>query len=216
MKSIFLYLALLLPLTSLGQVRSKSVKIHKLVIEAKKSYAITEGDSITSINIDTLIMKDRSKLSFVGKKKVYLVVSHAFIGKDVIIRSNDSKNNGTDLNLSVNFVQLKSLFVDVSGEDARYFNRHFDNGNGGQVVLSYLSSGQKPQITDKNSPNFVSIRNRAGGYTVNPQTDIGIILGQIRTGSGRPLGQLPNGRVYSGGIGRDGKTTIKPIDRLPD
>jgi hypothetical protein len=205
-----------LPFISIGQVTSKPLKLDKLVIDSKKSYTITEGDSITSIVIDTQIMKDKSKLSFVSKKQVSLVVKHAIIGKDVVISGNDSKNNGTDLNLSVNFVQLRSLYIDVSGEDARSSNRHYGNGNGGHVVLSYLSSGQRPQIADKKSANFVSIRNRAGGYTVNPQTNITVLLGQIRSGSGRPLGQLPNGRVYSGGIGRDGKITIGPADRLPD
>jgi len=215
-KNIFLYLTLLLPLTSIGQLISNPLKIDKLIIDSKKSYAVTEGDSIASIVIDTLIMKDKSKLSFVSKKKVNLVVKHAIVGKNVVISGSDSKNNGTDLNLSVNFVQLRSLYIDVSGEDARTSNRHYDNGNGGHVILSYLSSGQRPQIADKKAENFVSIRNRAGGYAVNPQTDIAILLGQIRSGSGRPLGQLPNGRIYSGGIGRDGKITIGSVDRLPD
>lgn len=216
MKSVFLFLTLILPCISIGQVTSKSIRLGKLVIDSRRSYSITEGDSITSIFIDTLIMKDKSKLSFVAKKKVNLVVKYAIIGKDVVIRGDDSKNNGTDLNLSINFVQLRSLYIDVSGEDARSSNRHYENGNGGNVVLSYLSVGQRPQIADKKSASFVSIRNRAGGYTVNPQTDIAILLGQVRTGSGRPLGQLPSGRVYSGGIGRDGKITIAPIDSLPD
>src|SRR5688500_2071046 len=104
MKSLFLFLTLILPYISIGQVTSKSIRLDKLMIDSRRSYSITEGDSITSIFIDTLIMKDKSKLSFVAKKKVNLVVKYAVIGKDVVISGNDSKNNGTDLNLSVNFV----------------------------------------------------------------------------------------------------------------
>lgn len=204
-----------MPFISAGQTSSPFVKINKLVVDSRKSYDFIQGDSTTSVIIDTLIMKDKSRLFFVNKKKVSLVVNYAVIGKDCVLEGNDSKNNGTDLNFNVNFAQLNSLFIDVSGKDARSANRHFDNGNGGKVVLNYLASGKKPQTADKKEPAFVSVKNRAGGYTVNPQSDIAVLMGQMRNGSGgRPLGQLPNGRVYSGSVGRDGTIVIKPVSNL--
>lgn len=214
MKYLFFYFSLLLPLTSLGQTISKSIKISKLIIDSKKTFNFKEGDSTASFSIDTLIMKDKSSLFFVAKKKVNLVVNYAVIGKDCVIRGNDTKNNGTDLNLSVNFIQLKSLFIDVSGGEARAYNRHYDNGNGGNVVLSYLSSGRKPQVTNKRGSDYLSIKNNGGGNIVNPQTDIAVLLGQIRTGAPGRVGGLPNGRVYSGNTGRNGKTIIQPADSL--
>jgi len=215
MKRFVLCLTLLLPLLSVAQNTTQSITINKLAIDSKKSFNFIQGDSTTSVVIDTLIMKDKSKLFFPNKKNVNLLVRHALIGKDCLIAGNDSKNNGTDLTLAVNFDQLGSLFIIVPGEDAKSSNRNFDNGNGGKVELSYLSTGKTPQTTDKNKPGYVTIENRAGGYSVNPQTDIATIMDQVRRGApGRPLGQLPNGRVYSGSVGKDGETTIKAVDSL--
>lgn len=215
MKRFIFCLTLVLPLVSFAQSSAQSITISKLVIDSKKSFNFVQGDSTTSVVIDTLIMKDKSKLFFANKKNVNLIVRHALIGKSCLIAGNDSKNNGTNLKLAVNFDQLGSLFIVVPGEDAKSSNRNFDNGNGGKVELSYLSTGKIPQTTDKNKPGYVVIENRAGGYSVNPQTDIATIMDQVRRGSpGRPLGQLPNGRVYSGGIGKDGETTISAVESL--
>ncbi|MBC8053393.1 MAG: hypothetical protein H7Y13_10040 [Sphingobacteriaceae bacterium] len=217
MKRILLYFMLFLPLFSLAQSNSSIIKIGKLVLEGRKSFYFSKGDSSASLIIDTLIMKDKSKLFFTNKKKINLVVNHAQIGKDCVIFGTDGKNNGTDLNLSMNFIALKSLYINVSGEEAKIANRHFDNGNGGQVVLNYVSGGKKPQTTDKRGAGYVSISNKAGGNLVNPQTDMAVIMDRLRNGTaGRPLGQFPQGRVYSGNMGRDGKATIKAVSSLPN
>jgi hypothetical protein len=79
-----------------------------------------------------------------------------------------------------------------------------------------LSSGKKPQSEDKRAANYLLVFNQGAGQTVNPQTDVPIIIDRIRMGSaGRPLGQFPNGRVYSANIGRTGKTAVNATDRLP-
>ncbi|HEX8376547.1 MAG TPA: hypothetical protein VF602_01930 [Pedobacter sp.] len=200
MKRLVLFL-LFLPFLSIGQPQSTPIRISKIEIDSKKSFYFKEGDSIASIVIDSLIMKDKSQLHFFGKKKVNLIINYAEIGKNVFISGSDNKNNGTELNLSVNLKQLNSLFIDVSGKDARSANRRFDNGNGGMVAINYLAAGIKPQTTDKKRSGYLAINNRGGGATVNPQNDVSVLLGQIRNGSGRPLGQLPNGRIYSGNVG---------------
>lgn len=203
---------MLSPFFSFGQTKSTdTIRIGKLVIDSKKTHYFERGDSTTAIIIDTLVMKDRASLFFVGKKKVAATVNHAAIGKNCVLTGNDGKNNGTNLDININFTQLGGLYVDVSGLEARIANRNFDNGNGGKVTLNFLSSGQKPQLTDKNKPNYLSITNKGGGYTINPQTDIAVLLQQMRTGAPGRMGGLPNGRVFSGNIGREGTTAINPV-----
>lgn len=211
MKRLILYLLPFLPLLSAGQ----PINIGKVIVDSKKTFHFTQGDSSASFIIDTLIMKDKARLVFYAKKQVKLLVKHAVIGKDCLISGNDSKNNGTNIELLINFAQLKSLFIDVSGEDAKVANRHYDNGNGGNLVLSYLESGKKPQISDKRKPGYVSVLSKAGGSLVNPQNDMVVIMDRLRNGTaGRPLGQFPNGRIYSGNMGTDGKSTIKALSSL--
>lgn len=215
MKRFIFYLAFFLPLLSAAQNTTQAIAVNKLVIDSKKTFNFIQGDSTTSVVIDTLVMNDKSKLFFTNKKNVNLVIKHALIGKNCVIAGNDSKNNGTNLKLVVNFERLGSLFILVQGEDAKLSNRNFDNGNGGNVELSYLRTGKMPQTANKNKSGYVAIENRAGGYSVNAQTDIATIMDQVRRGSpGRPLSQLPNGRVYSGSIGRDGTVTINAVDHL--
>jgi hypothetical protein len=213
MKPVSLYFILLAPLfLSWQSVDVKTTHISKLVIDSKKTYSLTEGDSLANFVIDTLIMKDRSQLFFRNKKGASLTVNHAIIGKNCVFAGNDSKNNGTNLELSINFKEFGSLFINVSGEDSKISNRNFDNGNGGKVNLKYLSTGKKPQLSNKKLPHYLSIENNAGGLTVNPQNDIDIVFQQMRNGSrGRPLGNLPNGRVYSGNMGNRGTTSIKAV-----
>jgi len=216
MKALTLYFCLFLPFLALSQsLPDQSIRIPKLVVDSKKTYYLDQGDSTATIVIDTLVMANKARLYLVDKKKVKLVVNNATVGKDCVITGNDGKNNGTDLKMAVNFSQLQSLFIDVSGDDAKNGNRNFDNGNGGSVILNYLASGKKPQLTDKKSANYLSVKNRAGGYMVNPQTDIAVLVDQIKNGTaGRPLGNLPNGKVYSGNIGKDGTTSIQPVNSL--
>lgn len=212
MKTLSLYLILFLPLVSICQTTSPdTIRISKLVIDSKKTHYFKQGDSTVFVIIDTLIMKDKASLYFTAKKNISLTAHEATIGKNCILTANDTKNNGTNLNLNVNFEQLGSLYVDVSGFEARSGNRKFDNGNGGKVNLSFLSGGKNPQSADKNRPNYLSINNKAGGYTVNPQTDIAVLFQQMRNGAPGRFGGLPNGRVFSGNLGKDGTTSINPV-----
>lgn len=200
---------------SLARVKDEPLKIGKLVLEKRQSYFFQGRDSTATIVIDTLIMNDKSSIRFFNKKDVNLVIKYAAIGKDCVIGGDDGKNNGTNITLSANFVQLKKLSIDASGLDAKMSNRKFDNGDGGKVVLNYLAGGIKPQSSDSRSEGYVEISNRAGGYRTNAQADLYTVYSRLQSGvPGRPLSQLPNGRVYSGGIGKDGKADVKEVTEL--
>src|SRR5699024_5873853 len=100
--------------------------------------------------------------------------------------------------------KLENLVVDAGGRDAFNGTKTHPNGDGGDVQFYYLSSGITPQQDSPKSPGHVLLNVRAGGYRVNSQSEIGNILSRIGTGS-RPLGRLPQGQVYSGSPGKDGK-----------
>lgn len=220
MKMIWIALIMLLPChlqaqTILAFERTPGAKrITKLVIDARDSHSFAGNDSSGNVIIDTLIMKDRSRLLLYNKKKFSLTIMNAFIGKRCVIAGTDGKNNGTNLNLAVNFEELETLTINVSGLDANNGTRTFPNGNGGKLNFEYLDSGIKPQFKDRKKNNYVALNTRAGGYRVTPQSDLYGIFSRIGGGRGRPLGQLPQGQIYSGSIGRDGKTDIKEVTDL--
>lgn len=214
MRRFALYFLFFLSLFSVAQASSQPIRISKLVIDFRKSHSLSTRDSMSTYIIDTLVMNDKSRLFFVNKKRVDLIVHHAIIGKDCEIGGSDGKNNGTDLNLAVNFVQLESVYVDVSGREAKNSNRHFDNGNGGKVVVHYLASGIKPQTSSKKAAGYLAVSNKAGGNLVNPQTEVRIIMDQVRRGTPGRVGNFPQGRVYSGGTGKDGSTSIESVVSL--
>lgn len=217
MKRLVLLMGLLTPFLASSQtkLKPKVIEIKKLVIDKRDSYEFSSRDSSVSIFIDTLVMRPDANIKFLNKKDVTMVVRHAFIEKGAWIGGSDGKNNGTNIQLDINFSTLKNLAIDVAGQDAKSANRKFDNGNGGNVVINYLSSGVTPQIQTSKQSAYIEIKNRGGGYHTSPQYDLAVIFGQIRSGSpGRPLGQLSNGRVYSGGYGSDGKTTVQAVTTL--
>lgn len=217
MKRLVLFMGLLAPLMASSQTKPKPkvIEINKLVVDKRDSYEFSSRDSSVSIFIDTLVMRPNSKISFLNKKDVSMVVRHAVIDKGAWMGGTDGKNNGTNIKLDINFASLKDLQINVSGQDAKNANRKFDNGNGGNVTINYLSTGIKPQIQTSKQSAYLEINNRGGGYHTNPQSDLAVIFGQIRSGSpGRPLGQLANGRVYSGGLGINGKTDIQAVTKL--
>lgn len=196
------------------QAQTETIEhLSKLEINKKKSKAFSSRDSILILNIDTLIMKDRSKLIFYGKKSVKLQVKHAIIGKDALIYGTDGKNNGSDMDISLRFDNLGSLIISAAGLDAQNGTKTYPNGNGGKVNLSYLNSGIAPQQINKKGNAYLSIDTKAGGYSVNAQSDIRNILSRIGRGT-RPLGQLPQGQVYSGSPGIDGKSEVKAISEF--
>lgn len=197
-----------------AQISSDSVQyISKLEIGKKKSKVFSGRDSSLTLIIDTLIMKDRSKLAFYGKKDVTMKVKHAIIGKRAFIFGTDGKNNGSKLSINIGFDQLGTLFISTAGLNATNGSRTFPNGNGGSVKLHYLSTAVIPQFTDKKQKAYIDIDNKAGGYSVNPQSEIQNILSQIGTGY-RPLGRLPQGQIYSGSPGIDGQVEIEAINEL--
>ena len=195
----------------LAQTSTDSVQyISKLEIGRKKSKVFSSRDSSLILIIDTLIMKDKSKLAFYGKKNVSLTVKHAVIGKRAFVFGTDGKNNGTNLLINIGFDQLGSMFISTAGLNASNGFRTFPNGNGGNVKFHYFSSAVIPQFDNKKQKAYIDIETKAGGYNVNPQSEIGNILSQIGTGN-RPLGRLPQGQIYSGSSGVDGSIEIKAI-----
>lgn len=213
MKTIFLSLFGLFFLLS-AQAQTDSIQyISKLEIGKKKNKTFSSRDSSLNLTIDTLIMNDRSRLIFYGKKNVKLKVNHAVIGKDAFIFGTDGKNNGSDMDIAIRFEDLKSLTVSAAGLDAHNGTRTFPNGNGGNVTLKYLADGVTPQQKDKKGTAYLSIDTEAGGYSVNAQSDVRNILSQIGRGS-RPLGGLPRGQIYSGSPGVDGKSEVTAVNEF--
>src|SRR3546814_541424 len=156
-------------------------------------------------------MKHKSQLVFCGKKDVQLHVGHADIAKRGYIYGTDGKNNGTDFKIDMRLEKLGALYVLAGGQDANNNgSRTHPNGDGGDVVFTYDSAGIVPQTGDKKSANYLHIDTRAGGYRVNPQSDLRNIYSMINQGTaGRPLGSLSQGMVYSGSPGEDGEITVK-------
>ncbi|GAA4797433.1 hypothetical protein GCM10023231_27480 [Olivibacter ginsenosidimutans] len=213
-KSILLLLFFLGMNMALLKAQDSVQHIQKLELakKKKKTFSVNRRDSTLVLTIDTLIMQDKSSLAFFGKKKVRLTVKYAEIPKQAYIIGTDSKNNGSDMQLDFRFGQLGALYVLAGGQDANNGTRTFPNGNGGNVVLRYDKSGIIPQQENKNKPNYVLIDTKAGGYRVNPQSDLRNIYSQIgmgiRSGSGR-MGGVPQGQIYSGSPGKDGKSEVE-------
>lgn len=215
-RGIIAILSLMFPLLVLGQSDSV-MHIAKLEIGKKKTehIQVRNRDSSLVITIDTLIMKDRATLSFLAAKKVELKVNHAFIEGKAYITGTDSKNNGSNMDIYMGLDKLKALYVLTAGRDANNGFKTFPNGNGGNVNFHYLQSGIAPQTDNEEAANYLQIDNSAGGYRVVPQRDLAIVYSQIaagiRMGNGR-LGSTPQGQIYSGSPGRDGKEEIKAVD----
>lgn len=211
MKTIIVLFLATVSLGTFAQEKANTVHISRLELKRKGKEVFSGKDSTLIVHIDTLIMEDRSQLLFYGKKEVKLSANHVEIGKRAYIFGTDGKNNGTDFAINMRFEKLGTLYVLAGGHDAsNNGSRTYPNGDGGDVNFSYDPTGIAPQTDDKKSPHFLQIDTRAGGYRVNPQTDLRNIYSMINLGSpGRPLGNLAQGTVYSGSPGRDGKSVIK-------
>jgi len=184
--------------------------IPKLEINKKKHKVFSGRDSSITLIIDTLVMKNRAKLVFYGKKKVNLKVKYADIEKDAFILGTDGKNNGSDMDITMRFAKLGSLWVSAAGDNAMNGSKTYPNGNGGDIVFKYLKDGVIPQQDNKRQTAYLTIETKAGGYAVNAQSDIRNILDRIGKGN-RPLRQLPQGQVYSGSPGMDGKSEVRAV-----
>jgi len=210
MKAIITLLAIMAVSTAMAQ-DPHTIHIPKLEIERNKKEVFSGRDSSLVLYIDTLVMENKSQLVFFGKKDVVLHVAHAHIGKRGYIYGTDGKNNGTDFEIDMRFETLGALYVLAGGQDAsNNGSRTHPNGDGGDVIFTYDGKGIMPQTDDKKTTHYLHIDTRAGGYRVNPQSELGNIYSMINRGVvGRPLGNLSQGMVYSGSPGEDGDVTLK-------
>jgi len=182
--------------------------IPRLELNRKDKKVFNKGDSSMVLRIDTLIMKDRSKLEFFAKKDVKLDIGYAEIGKNVVITGQDSKNNATNFDMDINFQKLESLFIIARGIDAFNGTKTHPNGDGGEVNLYYNPNGITPQSNDKKGDNYIFVDVQPGGMRVNPTSEINQIYGRISMSSPGLRG-LPQGQIYSGSQGKEGKVTIE-------
>lgn len=195
-------------LTTIPRVWAQDIHIEKLSLDKSKKKVFQDRDSSSTIYIDTLIMKDKSSLQFFGKKDVKLVVKHAEIGNNVVISGQSSKNNASNFDLDFNFKKLGSLYVIARGMDANNGTRTNPNGDAGDVTLTYNANGIEPQTTNKKDKFYLSIDVNPGGLRVTPTTELTNIYAQIaRSPSG--LRGVPQGQIYSGSPGREGKVIIQ-------
>jgi len=210
MKAFITCMAIMAAGTAMAQ-DTHTIHLSKLEIERNKKEVFAGRDSSLVVYIDTLVMKNKSQLVFFGKKDVQLHVRHATIEKKGYIYGTDSKNNGTDFEIDMRFEKLGALYVLAGGQDAKNNgSRTFPNGDGGDVIFAYDGAGIVPQTDNKKTAHYLYIDTRAGGYRVNPRSELGNIYSMINQGSaGRPLGNLSQGMVYSGSPGKDGKITLK-------
>jgi len=194
-------------MTASVHAQSNEIKISKLVLDKKQKEVFDSRDSSVVIYIDTLIMKDRSSLQFYGKKDVKITVNHAEIGDRAFINGVAGKNNASNFDLDFNFQKLGSLYIVAKGLDATNGFRTHPNGDAGDINLKYDGSGIHPQTTDKKAKNYLHTDTTPGGLRVVAASDLRNIYDQIRS-SAPGLRGVPQGQIYSGSPGREGKVSI--------
>ena len=187
--------------------QQSEVKISKLVLDKKQKKIFNNRDSSIVLFIDTLVMKDKSSMQFYGKKDVKLVISHAEIGNNVYINGRAGKNNASNFDMDINFQKLGSLYVIARGQDANNGMKTDPNGDAGNINLTYSSKGIAPQTKDKKAKNYLHTDVTPGGLKVTPSSDLRRIYDQISM-SASGLHGVPQGQIYSGSPGKEGKVTI--------
>ncbi|MDH5827226.1 hypothetical protein [Sphingobacterium faecium] len=195
-----------------SHAQSNVEHISKLEIgkKAKKVYNNKSSDSTINLHIDTLIMGDKASLMFYGNKNVNLSIGHAIICNNASISGTDSKNNGANFDIQANFQKLGSLYIIAKGDNAFNGTKTYPNGNGGNVKLTLAENSIVPQRENKKQPNYLQIANEGGGKNVNATSDLRSIYDRVRQAPGGLRG-LPQGQIYSGSPGVDGKTEIISI-----
>ena len=212
MRTLMTCLAIMATTVAMAQ-HADTIRISKLEIARGKKEIFDSRDSSLVVYIDTLLMNNKSQMVFFGKKEVKLEVGNAQIGKRAYIFGTDGKNNGTDFDIRIHVDELGALYVIAGGQDANNNgSRTYPNGDGGDVTFLYDGEGVIPQTTDKKAGSYLHIDTRAGGYRTDAQSEIRNIYGMINRGTGRPLGGLSQGMVYSGSPGVDGKVLLEPIE----
>lgn len=182
--------------------------IEKLVLKKKEKKSFSARDSSLVLHIDTLIMRDKSSLQFYGKKDVTIVAKHVEMGDKVVISGSGSKNNASNFDIDMNFKKLGSLYVIARGDEAMNGTKTDPNGDGGTVNFSYDSQGIAPQTASKKAKNYLFVDVSAGGRTTNPSSDLSQIYGRIAS-SPTGLRGIPQGQIYSGSPGKEGKVNIQ-------
>jgi hypothetical protein len=113
----------------------------KMILEKGEDLSIPSD----TLMLDTLIMKEGSKLTFLRKSSL-LVVAHAVIGMNCVFSASgrhgsdgtsytkhgENGENGRALTVSLRFESLGSLLVDARGGDGGWGGNSHDGGSGGR------------------------------------------------------------------------------------
>jgi len=182
--------------------------IPRLELDKREKKMFSSRDSVIHLKIDTLILKDRSSLQFLHKKKVILEVGYAEIGDKVKIFGSDGQNNGSDFDINIHLASLGDLYLDAGGLRATKGRQALPHGNGGTVNFVYNTKGMIPQTKEAKESNYLRVNVSGGDNLSDSRSEISIIQSQIGQNTGRPLGGLPQGKVYQGVAGENGKVTI--------
>lgn len=184
---------------------------QNLIIPAKGRYIIK--DTTNTLILDSLVLKKKSSLVISNKKNFTIKANYIILEDKTSISAHDGKNNGTNLNISGNFLKIGKSVIDVSGLTYLTGEDKFPNGNGGELTLMYHEGGLHPQATKHKSKNYIEVLTKGASTNINPWNDINNIWYRINLGSGlgRSPSGLPNGKVYDATIGNDGKLKIIPV-----
>ncbi len=210
------YSCLLLLICSLG-AQGQETRLGKLELKKNEVYTIRQRDSDIHLRIDTLIMHRGSKIIAAGKKNMVLTAGFASIDTRCSIAGDDGHNNGTNIDLRINFQDLGNLTINTQGKNFRQGNRSHAIGSGGNVTVHYLNAGLAPQTTSAGHDRYLKVMAEGGKGSVDPNSDMYVITSAIRSGSGiagRPLSNLPQGTVFQGSDGPDGKVHLEGVDHL--
>lgn len=210
------YSCLVLLFCSTG-IQAQEMTIGKLELKKNQVYMIRQGDSAFHLSIDTLIMHRGSRIIAAGKKDLVLTVAFASIDSRCSIAGDDGHNNGTNIDLRINFQDLGNLVINTQGKNFRQGNRNQAIGRGGNVTVHYLHAGLTPQTTSPGHDRYLKVMAEGGKGSADPNSDLYVINSAIRSGSGiagRPLSNLPQGTVFQGSDGTDGKVHLESVDHL--
>ena len=214
---LFFFASLAIHLIGNGATYSQEIYLSRLVLTAGQKYTIKNVDSNVHLRIDTLIMKNRSKLIAFGKKNLVLTIKHAIIEDKCVISGSDGHNNGTNIDLRINIIALGSLYINARGLNFREGNPNYIIGKGGNISIHYLGTGLTPQLNRPHQNRYIGINNKGGQGSINPVSDMYVIKSQIADGNliqGRPLSMLPNGTIFQGSDGLAGKSSVIEVKNL--
>lgn len=208
MRIYFLIFALSMSTFSVAFAQTEELSIGTLDLKKKEKKVFNSRDSVLHLTIDTLIMGNNASLQFYGKKEVHMTIKHAFIANKAYFYGRGKDNNASNFEIDISFDKLGSLYVLARGEDAFNGTKTFPNGDGGNVRLRYDAEAIIPQVDKKKDEHYLFVDTNPGGLRGNPTSELRNIYSQIaRSGSG--LRGVPQGQIYSGSPGKEGKADIK-------